>query len=68
VAISEDEAVFGAPRKKTAPHEIGENLDNFSAPELADRIEALRAEIRRLEAALQARDATRAAASAFFKA
>ena len=46
---------------------IGQGLDALSAPELAERIEALKAEIARLEAAIQAREATRLAASAVFK-
>jgi len=58
---------FGAPRKSPALHEIGQSIDLLSAPELAERIESLRQEILRLEAAIKAREATKQAASAFFK-
>ena len=61
-----EEFAFGPKRKVTA-HEIGQNLDALSAPELADRIGLLRDEIERLERAIAARDATRAAAAAAFK-
>jgi uncharacterized small protein (DUF1192 family) len=57
-----------APRKAPATHEIGQSIDLLSARELAERIETLRQEIARLEAAIKAREATRQAASAFFKA
>jgi uncharacterized small protein (DUF1192 family) len=39
----------------------------MSAPELAERIVALKGEIARLEAAIKAREATREAAASFFK-
>jgi uncharacterized small protein (DUF1192 family) len=63
----DEESVFGAPRKAPAVHEIGQPLDLLSAPELAERIESLKQEILRLEAAIKAREATKQAASAFFK-
>jgi uncharacterized small protein (DUF1192 family) len=63
----DEEAVFGKKPKAPPSHEIGENLDDLSAPELADRIVLLRAEIERLEKAIAAREATRAAAAAAFK-
>ena len=63
----DEESVFGAKRKKPAAHEIGQNLDDLSAPELAERIALLRSEIARLESAIEARNATRAAAHAAFK-
>jgi uncharacterized small protein (DUF1192 family) len=66
VPAFDDEAAFGAPLKKTE-HTIGENLDALSAPELRDRIALCRREIERLEAAIVAREATHAAASAIFK-
>jgi uncharacterized small protein (DUF1192 family) len=59
--------VFGAPPKKKTVHEIGENLDTFSANELGERIEILQAEIARLENARTAKEASRAAAASFFK-
>jgi uncharacterized small protein (DUF1192 family) len=64
----DDEAGSGAPRKAAPAHELGQNLDALSVNELAERIELLKAEILRLEAAMKAREATRNAASAFFKA
>jgi uncharacterized small protein (DUF1192 family) len=42
-------------------------LDELSVEELGLRIAALRAEIERLELARQAKEASRATASAFFK-
>lgn len=63
----DEESVFGAKRKPPATHEIGQNLDDLSAPELAERIGLLHSEIARLEKAIEARRATRAAASAAFK-
>ena len=67
MADIDEDAVFGAKRPKPPVHEIGQLLDDLSAPELAERIEALKKEIARLEGAIKAREATRNAASAFFK-
>jgi uncharacterized small protein (DUF1192 family) len=63
----DEESIFGAPRKPSAVHEIGQAIDLLSAPELAERIGSLKEEILRLEAAIKAREATKQAASAFFK-
>jgi len=63
----EEESLFGTKRKPPTAHEIGQNLDDLSAPELAERIGLLRSEIDRLERAIAAREATRAAAAAAFK-
>ncbi len=63
----DEEGIFGAPRKASTLHEIGQPIDLLSARELAERIESLRQEIARLEAAIMAREATKQAASAFFK-
>jgi uncharacterized small protein (DUF1192 family) len=63
----DDEFGFGAKPKPPIAHEIGQNIDDLSAPELADRIALLRAEIERLEKAIHARQATRAAADSVFK-
>lgn len=52
---------------KAAAHVLGEPLDALSVDELTARIEVLRAEIARLEAAREAKSAFRAAAAAFFK-
>ena len=63
----DEESVFGAKRVKAPVHEVGQPLDDLSAPELNERIAALKQEIARLETAIKAREATREAASAFFK-
>jgi len=46
---------------------IGQNLDDLSERELAERIGLLKAEIERLEGAILSRQATREAAAAAFK-
>ncbi len=61
-----DDDVFMVPKKKPA-HEIGQPLDSLSGGELAERINLLREEIARLEAAKAAKAASAAAAAAFFK-
>jgi uncharacterized small protein (DUF1192 family) len=63
----DDEALFGAKPKAPLAHEIGQNIDDLSAPELRERIGLLRAEIERLEKAIEARQVTRAAADSAFK-
>ena len=67
MAAFDDESLFGAKPKPTLAHEIGQNIDDLSAPELTERIGSLRAEIERLERAIEARQATRAAAHSAFK-
>jgi uncharacterized small protein (DUF1192 family) len=67
MAALEDESPFGQKPKPLLAHEIGQNLDDLSAPELTERIALLRAEIERLERAIHARHATRAAADSAFK-
>ena len=67
MAEFDEESVFGAKRKAPPVHEIGQNLDALSAPELAERIALLKAEIERLERAIEARQTTREAARAAFK-
>jgi uncharacterized small protein (DUF1192 family) len=67
MAAVDDEAGFGAKPQPPVAHEIGQNLDALSAPELSDRIAFLRLEINRLEKAIEARQATRAAANSVFK-
>ena len=62
MALFEDE-----PRKKQKPHEIGQDLALLSAGDLTERIELLREEIKRLEAELAAKDATKNAAEALFR-
>jgi uncharacterized small protein (DUF1192 family) len=67
MAAFDEESLFGKPPKAPATHEIGQAIDALSVHELEERIELLRAEIVRLEAAIKARQATKDAASAFFK-
>ncbi len=67
MAAFDEDSVFGKKPKAPPAHEIGQNLDDLSAPELAERIALMRAEIERLEKAIAAREATRAAAAAAFK-
>ncbi len=55
------------PRRKPRTHEIGQDLSLLSVDELTERIELLREEIRRLEAELQAKGATKSAAEALFR-
>jgi uncharacterized small protein (DUF1192 family) len=54
------------PKKKIA-HEVGQDLSMLSVFELKERIELLKAEIARLEAAAAAKDNARSAADGFFK-
>ena len=53
--------------RRLTPFEIGQPLDLLSIAELDERIERLRHEIARLEAARAAKQAASAAADAFFK-
>ena len=54
------------PRKKPA-HAVGEPLEALSVAELSERIEMLREEIARIEAARTQKQAAQSAADAFFK-
>lgn len=67
MAVFDEESPFGTPRKAPTVHEIGQPIDLLSALELAERIDSLKQEILRLEAAIRQREATKQAASAFFK-
>jgi uncharacterized small protein (DUF1192 family) len=67
MATFDEESASAVTRKPLHAHEIGQNVDDLSAPELAERIDLLRTEITRLEKAIEARQATRAAAHAAFK-
>ena len=53
--------------KKKITHEIGQDLALLSVDELAARVQLLHDEINRLEADIQSKNATRAAADQFFK-
>jgi uncharacterized small protein (DUF1192 family) len=61
-AINDDDR----PRKKVS-HEIGQDLTLLSVEELAARVQLLQDEIKRLEADMTRKHATRAAADQFFK-
>lgn len=54
------------PRPKKT-HELGQDLSMLSVEELRERIEALRAEISRLESSVKAKEASRNAANSVFK-
>lgn len=61
-------ALFDEPVNKPAPaHEIGQDLALLSVDELKKRIGLLRGEIARIEAELEAKGSTKAAAEALFK-
>ena len=55
------------PKRPSGAHVIGEELGALSIEELGTRIEALKAEIDRLEAARRSKAAQREAAATFFK-
>jgi uncharacterized small protein (DUF1192 family) len=63
----DDDDIFAPKKPAPAQHNLGELLDALSVDELNERIELLRAEIARLEAARDRKSASRAAADAFFK-
>ncbi len=65
--LARDEEEVFAPKKAPARHELGQPLDALSVDELGERIELLRAEIARLEAARENKSASRTAADAFFR-
>lgn len=56
-----------ALRPKKKAHELGEDLALLSVGELRERVEALQAEIARLEAAISSKEASKTAADTFFK-
>jgi uncharacterized small protein (DUF1192 family) len=55
------------PRPKPAAHEVGQDLSTLSVSELDERIELFEREIERLREARERKEASRNAASAFFK-
>ncbi len=63
MAISDED---DRPKKKVA-HEVGQDLTLLSVEELAARVALLNDEIRRLEADMTKKRATRTAADQFFK-
>lgn len=56
-----------AARPKKRAHELGEDLALLSVGELRERVEALQAEIARLEEAIRSKEASKSAADTFFK-
>lgn len=56
-----------AVRPKKKAHEIGEDLTLLSVEELKERVAAMQAEIKRLEDAIRAKEASRTSADAFFR-
>jgi uncharacterized small protein (DUF1192 family) len=56
-----------AARPKKKAHELGEDLALLSVGELHERVEALQAEIQRLETAIRSKEASKSAADTFFK-
>lgn len=65
--MSKDEDEIFAAKKPPSQHVLGEPLDALSVDELDERVQMLRAEIERLEAARAHKSASRSAADAFFK-
>ncbi len=63
----DEDEIFAAKKPAPSQHVLGEPLEPLSVDELGLRIELLRAEIERLEAARAKKSASRAAADAFFK-
>ena len=59
--------MFDEEIKKPRGHEVGMLIDTMSVEELGERIGLLEAEIVRLRAAIEARNATRKAAESAFK-
>lgn len=55
------------PVRRKKVHEIGQDLSLLSVGELAQRVEALKAEIARLEAEMEDKGSTRSAAEALFR-
>jgi uncharacterized small protein (DUF1192 family) len=62
----DENGAFAQP-KQTISHEIGQSLDSLSVAEIGERIDALRAEIVRLEEARRSKQNAQTAAASFFK-
>lgn len=68
MARDDDEAIFGAkPKKAQAQHEIGTDLSAVSVAELQERITLLEREVERCRENMRQKQASAAAADAFFK-
>lgn len=63
----DEDEIFVAKPPAPSQHVLGQPLDTLSVDELTARIVLLRVEIERLEAAQTKKNASRAAADAFFK-
>lgn len=59
--------MFDDEIKRPKGHEVGMPIDTMSVEELGDRIELLKQEIARLEAAIAGRQKTRSEADSLFK-
>jgi len=55
------------PLKRKTVHELGQDLSPISIDELGERIEALKAEIMRIETEIARKQAVKSAASDIFK-
>lgn len=62
-----DPLVEDKPRPQVLAHDLGGDLSTLSVAELEDRIDLLEREIERLRDAKARKEASKAAASAFFK-
>jgi uncharacterized small protein (DUF1192 family) len=62
-----NELLDDLPRPDPRKHEIGQDLSLLSVQDLGERIEALKAEIARLEAMREKKQASKSAADTFFK-
>jgi uncharacterized small protein (DUF1192 family) len=63
----DEDEIFATKPPAPSQHVLGQPLDTLSVDELTARIALLNAEIERLEAARAKKNASRAAAAAFFK-
>jgi uncharacterized small protein (DUF1192 family) len=57
----------GRPRPKPPEHTVGQDLSTLSIHELKERVDLLKGEIVRLEAAIQSKTASKSAADSVFK-
>jgi uncharacterized small protein (DUF1192 family) len=67
LAKAREAAMNDEPERQKKAHELGEDLSLLSVAELKERVDALKAEIGRLEEAVRTKEATRSAADSFFK-
>ncbi|MBV1700507.1 MAG: DUF1192 family protein [Hyphomicrobiales bacterium] len=68
MAKDDEDAIFGAkPKKAPAQHEIGADLSAVSVSELQERITLLEREVERCRENMRQKQASAAAADAFFR-